>query len=121
MQRKYCMTFLIPGTLGANHAFQWKMQSGATLVGVSMCNTTAYAGNLQVGTKADANAYLAAEDFGVSDTPTEVVTKAGFDGATADGQFPAIPADTIMEITITDHGSHMANVCVVLTFVEGGV
>jgi len=121
MLRKFTQTFIIPGTLAANHTFQWKVPSGCQLVHASLCNTSANAGSAKVGTTTDDDAYLAAEDFGISSAPAEVAAMAGFDGATAAGQWPAIPDGTIMQLTVTDHASHMANVCVVLTFVEGGV
>lgn len=114
MIRKFVQTFLIPGTLAANHTFQWKAPSNCTLLHASACNTTANAGTLKVGTTSDDDAYLEAFDFGVSSAPTE----ADRDDFVGD-QFPRISDGTICQITVTDHGSHMANVCVVLTFAEG--
>jgi hypothetical protein len=73
----------------------------------------------KIGTAADDDAYLAAENFGVSGTPAVVDTPAGFDGVTAAGQYPHIPKGTSVLLTITDHASHMAAAAVVLTFTEG--
>lgn len=117
--RLFQQTWYIQGTLAANHTISYTMPCAATLVHASLNNTTANAGTLKIGTSADDDAYLLAENFGVSGTPVEVETPAGFDGATAGGQFPHIPANTVVLLTITDHASHMAAVAVVLTFLEG--
>ncbi len=119
MDRVFQQVYVIPGTLAANHTFLATMPFDAQLIHVSLVNTTAYAGTLKIGKSSDDDAYLLAENFGVSSTPVEVATYAGFDGADAGSQFPHIPDGTILLLTITDHGSHMANVCVVLTFTEG--
>ena len=73
----------------------------------------------KIGSTSDDDAYLLAENFGVSGTPTEVATPAGFDGATAGGQFPHFADGDVVSVLITDHASHMANAYVVLTFTEG--
>ena len=119
MLRTFQQTWYIQGTLAANHTISYKMPFDAQLIHVSLNNTTANAGTLKIGTSSDDDAYLAAENFGVSGTPVEVETPAGFDGATAGGQYPHIPKDTIVLLTITDHVSHMAAAAVVLTFTEG--
>jgi hypothetical protein len=119
MQRVFQQTYVIPGTLAANHTFQATLPFDAQLVHASLCNTSANAGTLKVGMTGDDDAYLLAENFGVSSTSAVVSTKAGFDGADAGGEFPHIPAGTVLLLTVTDHASHMANVCVVLTFTEG--
>jgi len=113
----HCIT--IPGTLAANHVFTWNAPWDCQLVHVSLVNTTANAGTLKIGTSADDDGYLLAENFGVSGTPVEVSTPAGFDGVLAGAQFPHIMDGTIISITVTDHGSHMANVYVALTFSKG--
>jgi hypothetical protein len=119
MLRVFQQTYVIPGALAANHTFQAKMPFDAQLVHVSLCNTSANAGTLKIGKSTDDDAYLNAENFGVSSSPAAVSAPAGFDGADAGGHFPHIPKDTILLLTVTDHASHMANVCVVLTFTEG--
>lgn len=113
------VTFTIPGTLAASHTFQFKFPFDVQLVHVSASNTSANAGTLKVGKSTDDDAYLTATSFGVSSSPAIVSTFSGFAGADAGGQFPHIPANTIVLVTITDHASHMANVCVVLTFTHG--
>jgi hypothetical protein len=119
MDRTFQQTFVIPGALAANHVFTWTLPHNAQLVHASLVNSSANAGTLKIGDSSDDDAYLAAENFGVSGTPVEVSTPAGFDGATAAGAYPHIADGTVMKITVTDHASHMANVCVVLTWSEG--
>ncbi len=63
---------------------------------------------------------LVADRVGMSRmVPAVAALPASFDGDAALGQFPHIEAGTTILVTITDHASHMANVCVVLTFTEG--
>ena len=119
MNRVFQQTINLGPTLAANHTFSFKAPFDMQLVHVSLCNSTANAGTLKIGTAADDDAYLLAENFGVSSTPVEVATPAGFDGVTAGGQYPHITDGTTVLVTITDHASHMANVAVVLTFTEG--
>jgi hypothetical protein len=119
MNRVFQQTWHIQGTLAANHTISYKMPFDAQLVHVSLNNTTANAGTLKIGTSSDDDCYLLAENFGVSGTPTEVSTPAGFDGVTAGGAYPHIPDGTTVLLTITDHASHMAGATVVLTFTEG--
>jgi|GEM_PF-1453564 len=119
MLRVFQQTINLGPTLAANHTFVFKAPFDMQLVHVSCCNSTANAGTLKIGTTSDDDAYLLAENFGVSSTPVEVSTPAGFDGVTAGGQYPHILDDTLVLVTITDHVSHMANVMVVLTFTEG--
>lgn len=105
------MVFYVQGTLAANHTFVFKTDRLMTLTHVSASNSTANAGKVDVGTTSDADAYLDNQDFGVSDAPA-TYTKANFVGT----QPVAIPAGTTVIVTVTDHGSHMAAACVVLTF-----
>lgn len=119
MERVFQQVYTIDGTLAANHTFLFKAGFDMQLVHVSLVNTTANAGTLKIGIGSDDDAYLLAENFGVSSSPAEVATPAGFDGASAGGQYPHIADGTIVLLTITDHVSHMAGVCVVLTFTEG--
>ena len=119
MNRVFQQAWFVPGTLAANHTINFTAPFDMQLVHASLSNTSANAGTLKIGTAADDDAYLAAENFGVSSTPAEVSTFAGFDGATAGSQYPHIPDGTNVLLTITDHASHMANAAVVLTFTEG--
>ncbi len=119
MQRVHQVCINLGPALAANHTFNFVVPFDCQLVHVSLCNSTANAGTLKIGTPSDDDAYLAAENFGVSGTPVEVATPAGFDGATAGGQYPHILDGSVVSCLITDHASHMANVCVILTFTEG--
>lgn len=114
MNRTYQQVYVVPGTLAANHSFQFIAHGNCTLIHASLCNTSANAGTLKIGTASDDDAYLAATNFGVSSTPAEV-GRTGFAGS----QFPVIADGSVVVITITDHLSHMAGVCVVLTYTEG--
>ena len=106
-------------TLAANHTFNFKLPFDMQLIAVSLCNSTANAGTLKIGSTSDDDYYLAAENFGVSGTPVVVSTPAGFDGVGAGGVYPHILKGTVVSILITDHASHMANACVVLTWTFG--
>jgi hypothetical protein len=112
--------FHIQGTLAANHTISFTTPFAMQLRHVSLNNASANAGTLKIGIKTDDDAYLLAENFGVSGgSPVVVNTATGFDGVTAGGQFPTIPAGTVVLLTITDHASHMVDATVVLTFVAG--
>ena len=111
--------FKVQGTLAANHTFNFKAPMDLQLINVSCCNSSAYAGTLKIGIAGTAEAYLNAEDFGVSSVPVQVKTPAGFDGSLAGGQYPHIAKDTNVLITITDHVSHMIDVFVTMLCTEG--
>lgn len=117
--RVFQQTINLGPALAANHTFNFTMPFNATLIHVSCCNSTANVGTLKIGTTSDDDAYLLAENFGASGTPVEVSTPAGFDGVTAGGQYPHIADGAVVSVLITDHASHMANVCVILTWTEG--
>ncbi len=114
MNRTIQQTYTIPGTLAANHTFSFMAHADLTLQHVSLVNTTANAGTLKIGTASDDDAYLEATTIGVSSTPTEA-TRSSF----VEGQFPRIYKGDTVKLTITDHVSHMANVCLLLTLAEG--
>jgi hypothetical protein len=113
------ITIQIPGTLAANHVFALELPCDAQLIHASLANSSANAGTLKVGKSGDDDAYLTATSFGVSSDPAIVDEFDEFTGADAGGQFPHIAKGTIVLVTVTDHASHMANVCVVLTFTPG--
>ncbi len=119
MQRIFQQVYVVPGTLSGNHVFLFKAPFDLQLVHASLVNTSANAGTLKIGDASDDDCYLAAENFGVSSSPAEVASYSGFDGVTAGGQYPHILDGGVVKITITDHVSHMADACVVLTFTEG--
>jgi len=115
MQPVYSHTIFLGPTLAANHTVVFTMPFAATLVAVSHVNSTANAGKIDIGTTSDADAYLDDQSVGVSDTPVVESAMSDFVGS----QFPHIPKDTVVKVTITDHASHMANVAVVMWFAEG--
>ena len=119
MHQTFQQTFTIPGTLAGNHTFCLTAPFDQQLVHVSLCNQSENAGTLEIGDDSDADGYLEAENFGVSGTPTEVATFSGFDGVDALAQYPHILSGSTVALTITDHASHMQDVCVVLTWTAG--
>jgi hypothetical protein len=119
MMRVYQTTINMGPALAANHTYNFTVPFDCQLIHVSLCNSSANAGTLKIGSTSDDDYYLAAENFGVSGTPVEVATPAGFDGVGAGGQYPHILDGSVVSCLITDHASHMANVCVILTFTEG--
>jgi hypothetical protein len=116
-QRVFQETWHIQGTLGANFTLSYTAPFAVQLIHVSLNNTAATGGTLKIGTAADDDGYLLAETFGVSGTPVEVKTPAGFDGVLAGGAFPHIAAGTVVLLTVTDNS--MAGATVVLTLTEG--
>ncbi len=119
MERMFQQVYVIPGTLAANHLFNFITPTDVQLLHASIVNTTANAGTLKIGSASDDDYYLAAENFGVSSTPVEVSTPAGWDGVGAGGAYPHILKGSTVNVLVTDHASHMANVCVILTFTQG--
>jgi hypothetical protein len=119
MLRMFTIVLNTHPALAANPVYNFKLPMDAQLVAVSTCNSTANAGTIKIGKSTDDDAYLASLAIGVSGTPVLTVLPAGFDGADAGGQFPHIAAGTNIMVTITDGGSHPANVCVILFFTEG--
>ncbi len=117
--RVFQMVFNSVGALASSPVYTFKAPFDMQLIHVSLENSSANAGTCKIGDSSDDDCYLLAENFGVSGTPTEVATPAGFDGVTAGGQYPHITDGTIVKVTVTDHGSHMADFVVVLTFTEG--
>ena len=112
--RTFQQSYYIGGTWAANHGIRFKAHAPLTLTHVSVNNSTANAGKIDVGTSSDDDAYLDNQDFGVSGTPVEY-GRSSFVG----GEYPHIAKGTVVVMTLTDHVSHMANATVVITFVEG--
>ena len=119
MLRTFQQVYTIDGTLAANHVFTFKAPFDMQLIHVSMSNSTANAGTLDIGLSTDADGWKDGATFGVSAACTELAAFSDFDGAVAAGQFPTANDGDVVHVTIKDHASHMANVCVVLTFTEG--
>jgi hypothetical protein len=110
------MRFPIPihghGTLSANMVAHITLPCPATLVSVSAVATTAAVGKIDIGTDADADAYLDDKTFGASGVPT-VLGRADFVGA----EYPHFAAGAVITVTIT-HAS-MINPDAILWFLEG--
>ena len=49
MQKIFTIPFYIPGALAANHYCEFKLPFDAQLIAVSVCNSTANAGKIDVG------------------------------------------------------------------------
>ncbi len=111
--------FLVQGTLAADHTYTFTAPFGMTLVHVSLVNSSANAGSLDIGESSDPDGYKDGFAFGVSGTPTELDSMDDFDGALAGGQYPHLDDGDIFSIIIKDHASHMAGACVVLTWLAG--
>lgn len=119
MQRVFQQTFSIDGALAANFVFTYKAPFDFTIIHVSMSNSTANAGTLDLGNSTDPDGFSDGATFGVSAACTELNGHAAFDGAVSDGQYPRVSDGDVVHVTIKDHGSHMADPCVVITCVEG--
>ena len=114
MQRMFQQVINLGPALAANHTASFILPFNAQLVHVSAGNSSANAGKIDIGSSADADLYLDDKTFGVSGTPAEFEL-ADFVGAA----YPHVAEGTVIKVTITDHASHMANVCVILTWTEG--
>jgi len=119
MQRVFQTTFNIAGALSANHEFTFKCPFDMQLIHVSMSNSSANAGTLDIGLSTDTDGWKDGATFGVSKATTELAAFSDFDGAVADSQFPNANDGDVVHVIIKDHASHMVNPCVVLTFTEG--
>ncbi len=119
MNRVFTIPFMIDGTLGADHTFTFKAPFDMTLIHVSMSNSSANAGTLDIGLSTDTDGWKDGAAFGVSGACTELAAFSDFDGAVAAGQYPTADDGDVITVIIKDHASHMANPCVVFTFVEG--
>ena len=115
MQPIYAHTLFLGPTLAANHTAVFTVPWDCQLVRVSHVNSTTNQGTLDIGTTTDDDAYLDGVTIGELDAPVLENTKEDFVG----GQYPHILAGTVVKLTVTDHASHMANVCVALWFAEG--
>ena len=114
MQRVFQQTVFLGPALAANHTAVFTVPFDCQLVHVSAVNSTTNQGTLDIGTTSDDDLYLDGVTIGELDVPAE------FDWNDFVGsQYPHILDGTVVKVTITDHASHMANVCVVLTFTEG--
>lgn len=118
-QGLFSISFTVPGTLGADHTFSFRVAHDCTLIHATASNTSANAGTFKFGTSLDDDYFLTAASFGVSGAASEVEGASAFAGVGAAYQYPRLTRDISYMLTITDHASHMANACVVLTFLAG--
>lgn len=119
MLRVFQQTFSIDGALAADFVFTFKAPFEFTIIHVSMSNSTANAGTLDLGNAGDPDGFSDGATFGVSAACTELKAIADFDGAVSNGQYPRVAEGDVVHVTIYDHGSHMADPCVVITCCEG--
>ena len=120
--RIFQQTYLVPGAQGADHTFTWKAPFGCTLIHVSMSNSSSNAGTLDIGESTDTDGWKDGVAFGVSGACTELAAASDFNGALMDADevdYPHLDDGDIFTIIIKDHASHMANACVVCTWMEG--
>jgi len=116
-QRVYQQVINHGPSVAAAHTYVQKVPFDCQLIHVSACNSTATVITLKIGNNSDDDCYLLALNCGVSGTPVEVATPAGFAGVTAGGQFPHLLKGEL--ITLTFSNAAVANLMVVLTFTEG--
>ena len=117
MQRVYQVGFHSPGTLSANHLIEWAAPFDCQLIHVSAVASNDSDATLEIGTSADADAYLASTTIGDSGTPAEF-DRDDFVGT----QFPHIADGTIISIALDYDGSTGTaadDFTIVLTFTEG--
>ena len=120
MQRIFTQTYHVPGTLAADLGIRFTVPTNCQLVHVSAVGSNSYAAGLELGTSADADAYLEKCSIGVSGTPVEK-GRSNFVGS----QYPHITDGTIFVITLDYNyngggaANASANVTIVLTFTEG--
>jgi hypothetical protein len=120
MNRTFQQTIYLPGTLAADLDYRFKLDRDCTLVHVSAVSSNAAAGGLQLGTSAQANAFLIKSSTGVSQVPVEF-KRTSFVGS----EYPRLSAGTIfvanLDYDYNGGGSAVAsaNVTIVLTFAEG--
>lgn len=120
MQPCFSQVFLVQGTLAADHTYTFKAPFGMTLVHVSMSNSSANAGTLDIGPSTNTDGWKDGVAFGTSGGCTQLTKPSDFDGADMDGKsYPRLAAGDIFTIIIKDHASHMASACVVLTWMPG--
>ena len=118
MQGKhFALAFHIPGTLAADITLVFKVPFACQLVKISAVATNDSAATLKAGTTGSTAAYLAEAAIGDSSVPVEF-GQANFVG----GEFPHIPDDTVVQLTLDyngDGGTAAQNVTIVATFTEG--
>ncbi|MFC1879386.1 hypothetical protein ACFLZW_05685 [Chloroflexota bacterium] len=100
MNRPFCVNYETPGTLAANDTFEFKMPVPAILYRVSAVASNDSDATIMIGTAADTDAYMAATTIGDSGVPNQL-DRDDF----IDDQYPHIPADTNVVITLDYDGA----------------
>jgi hypothetical protein len=118
MQGKHVLaTFHIPGTLAADVIMVWTAPFACQLVKVSAVGSNANDATLTIGTTAVVAAYMAETAIGDSYVPA-VFDQDDF----VDGQFPHIPAGTIVRFDLDYNGAAgtaVDDATIVAAFTEG--
>lgn len=120
--QRFTVSVHIHGTLAANASGEFKLPCDASLVHVSISNSAATDGILDLGTSADPDGILADAAIGDSNTPN-IFEAADWTGALATAGSPYhMVKGTIIDWDIDFDGSAgtaAANLMMVLTFTEG--
>lgn len=120
---KVFVPFHVPGTLAANVTIVFTAPCDLTLHEVQAAATNASSATLTVGTTADPDGYLTAQDVGDSSVPARY-TRASFTGALVaeSGQAVAVAAGTVVTVVVDYDGAAgtaAQNLSVLLVFTEG--
>jgi len=124
MQRKFCHTIHVPGSLAADMAVYWTVPSDCTLQHVSAVSSNDSDATLALGTSADTDGFLAACVIGDSGTPVEKAVS-DFDGALlsdAGSEPPRLEDGDIFAVVVDFDGASGTaadDFTLVLTFQEG--
>jgi hypothetical protein len=112
----------MPGTITSDATFFFEAPCDLTLRAVTACANNASTAKVNVGTAADPDGYLDAEDFGDSDNPS-IFDLDDFDGDLVSDQgndYPHITKNTAIAVNIDVDGStDPVDPCITLWFEEG--
>jgi len=104
--------------LAANHTYRLRLPFGVTLEGVNAACAASTSFILDIGTAADADAYLKTKTVTGAASTTTMFGRADFVG----GEYPHIPAGTEILVTIDydgGDGTDAADVSLTLILAEG--
>lgn len=108
----------LDAALTANQTYRLRLPFGVTLEGVNAACANSTSFILDIGTAADADAYLAAKTVTGAASTTTMFGRADFVG----GEYPHIPAGTEILVTIDydgGDGTDAADVSLTLILAEG--
>jgi len=118
MLRKFTQTIVVPGTLSGPVQYVATIPSACTIQHVSMVQSNAGDGRVQIGTSADDDIFLFLTTLGVSGTPVELSVATDFRNDVK----PHLVAGDILKLYV-DHdgasGTAADDVTIVITFTEG--